>query len=509
MSYICFVSYGIYDEELAKNVEEELKTYEAYPKSILGKTMLGGINVNNNVVSVTRDLMDIDGYGYKVFEKLMDDNDGRTEKQKETDDKQALTANNVIKALGGFFDETFLSEEIKNLLTNAVIEGGVKCSVYVDDPSCYNTYDFGSYANELKVKRGEYATKVASKVSKTTEASKKAASKTTSKGVTATYDAKIYEITKQGVLKKYKGSKKADIEIPNVVKKISDSVFEHYGLVKNISISNSVVEIGNKAFRFCKSIENIVIGESVTSIGDDAFSSCESLTNVVISASVSNISASAFCNCVKLVNFDVEDGNKNYKSIDGNLYSANGKVLIKYAEGKTADSFVIPNHVEIIGDYAFNGCKKLKNITFPSSIVEIGKESFARCKSIKSIELPSGIVTINDSAFAHCDSITNIKLPETLTNIGNYAFDGCSILTDIVIPNSVISIGYGAFQDCTQIAKIVIPESVENMGHNVFYFCPKINVCCEASSQPVGWNKEWCRIHPKISSCSVTWGYKD
>ena len=490
MSCACFIEYGIYDEKLAKIVSELLKNNDAFPKSHLGETMLGWICENNNVVTVTRDLMDIGGYGYNVFEKLEDDCDCRTAKQIADDEKRAMFTPAIIKSFSGFFAEGFLTEDVSRLITNAVAEGGAKCSIYVDQTSGYDTGDFGCDAKALKAKREEWATKQAKKTAKAAAAKKsttKKTTKTTSKTAVVTYDTKIYEITKQGVLKKYKGAKKADIEIPAVVKKINAEVFKHYGLVKNITIPESVVEIGKEAFAFCNAITEIVIPDSVTIIGAQAFSASDALSAVKLGASVSDIGDRAFYGCEKLSYIEVSTDNKNYKSIDGNLYSKDGKTLIYYAGGNGEDSFEIPEGVEVISDFAFARCKKIKNITIPESLIKIGTNAFEGCKSLRSINALGGITTIGAYAFRYCESLKKIDLPETLLDIGIYAFE-----------------------ECTGISQIVIPKSITTIAHNVFYSCPNISVYCEVGSKPDGWSKEWDEINSLSKKrCAVTWGYKE
>lgn len=68
--------------------------------------------------------------------------------------------------------------------------------------------------------------------------------------------------------------------------------------------------------------------------------------------------------CGSLKNISINENNKIYKSIDGNVYSKNGKQFIKYSVGKTENSFTIPDSVTSIGSFAFHGCSLLKNVYF-------------------------------------------------------------------------------------------------------------------------------------------------
>lgn len=48
-------------------------------------------------------------------------------------------------------------------------------------------------------------------------------------------------------------------------------------------------------------------------------------------------------------------------------------------------SFVIPNGIKIIREYAFASCSNLKTITIPKSVTLVCEHSFAHCKSLKKI----------------------------------------------------------------------------------------------------------------------------
>ncbi len=170
-----------------------------------------------------------------------------------------------------------------------------------------------------------------------------------------------------------------------------------------------VTSIGAYAFRGCTSLTSITIPDSVTSIGNGAFEYCRSLTSVTIPNSVTSIGDSAFYNCSKLTNINVNDNNKAYKSIDGNLYSKDGKTLIQYPIGKTDTSFSIPDSVTRIGISAFEGCRSLTSIMIGDSVTSIMSGAFIDCSSLTSITIPDSVTSIGDSAFYGCTSLKTIN----------------------------------------------------------------------------------------------------
>ncbi len=146
--------------------------------------------------------------------------------------------------------------------------------------------------------------------------------------------------------------------------------------LKNLTIPSSVKTIGNNAFNRCTSLESAIIPKGVKKIGNDAFFACTALTSATIPSSVETIGDAVFSYCKSLPEIIVEEGNAQYKDIDGVLFTKDGKQLICYPAGKVDTSYIIPNSVETIGVMAFYECKLLTSVTMPNSVTKIGEGAF-------------------------------------------------------------------------------------------------------------------------------------
>ena len=128
---------------------------------------------------------------------------------------------------------------------------------------------------------------------------------------------------------------------------------------------------------------------------------------------MTNIGDSAFGYCQSLTSITVDKNNVNYRDIDGNLYSKDGKTFIQYAAGKTETEFMVPNGVTVVGFSAFYGCKSLTDV-----------------------ETPESVERIVDGAFSQCESLTEVSIRGPKTDISFFAFEACG---DVLIVQTLDS----------------------------------------------------------------------
>ena len=239
--------------------------------------------------------------------------------------------------------------------------------------------------------------------------------------------------------------------------------------IKSVTIRDGVTKIGGSipktddimhntigAFWGCTSLTSVTIPDSVTEICDMAFSDCTGLTSVTIGNGVKKIGESAFLHCISLTSINVDTENQCYKSIDGVLFSKDGKTLLKFPTRKRETNYTISNSVESIGSSSFQRCTGLTSITIPDSVKEIDSSAFEGCTGLTSITIPDGVTKIGSRAFSGCTGLTSITIPNSVTSIGNNAFGGCTGLTSITICSA------NAFANRTDFEEML--ESCEYSG---------------------------------------------
>lgn len=142
-----------------------------------------------------------------------------------------------------------------------------------------------------------------------------------------------------------------------------------------------------------------------------------------------------------LENIFVDKENKDFKSIDGVLFNADGSELIMFPSGKDYSedqSYGIPSKVKKIADYAFFNSKNQYIFISDNNVQEIGYYAFAYSK-IEYFTLGDGVQTINDGAFYHCDYLKTFVFNYELKKIPAHIFEYCPELAAVAFPEGMPS----------------------------------------------------------------------
>ncbi|KAK8857664.1 hypothetical protein M9Y10_016071 [Tritrichomonas musculus] len=324
-----------------------------------------------------------------------------------------------------------------------------------------------------------------------------------------------------------------DIEsviIPDFIEIIAKYAFNECKKLKNIEILiNSKLQIiENNAFS-SSSIEKIILPYHLKKVCRHAFAFCKKLQNVEIHPNSqlliiereafhhSNIEIISFPTsplelqegwCIqtqKLAKINITQNNNNYMIYDnkfvlGKSSPEKEKYDVLILAFRDITEAIIPDFIEVIGSYAFEGCSKLMNVEISSysQLKEIRAGAFS-ASAIESIKIPPNLIRIYEDAFYSCTklhtvdipkdsklmfigarafykaSIKSIYIPDNLTEINEYTFLNCKNLQTVEfgINSKLTFIKKYAFT-CACIENIKIPPSVIRICDASFYYCKKL-----------------------------------
>lgn len=169
------------------------------------------------------------------------------------------------------------------------------------------------------------------------------------------------------------------------------------------------------------------------------------------SAPVKGIEANAFQGVGHIVSIDFE-ALSNYKEIKDGAFM-----------GSSIARITLPNTIESIGDSAFQGTSRLKNIRIPDSVESLGAYAF-RDSNIESIILSEKLSKIENYTFYTCNNLKEITIPEKVTEIGTQAFafaanNKLNVLEKVTIKGSgAININETAFSNAIHLNTLDMGE---------------------------------------------------
>ena len=154
--------------------------------------------------------------------------------------------------------------------------------------------------------------------------------------------------------------------------------------------------------------------------------------------SLKDLHWAAFRLCTSLERIDVPNDNPSFRSIDGALYSKDGKTLLTYPKNR------------------------------------------------KELRLGRGVANLNHIALAH-SKLKNVIVPEGVVYSGAWEFEACDNLEAVEFPKSLVEMCDWTFKDCKSLKKVVFRGNAPNHGKGVFLNVPE-NVVVEVPRNSTGWN---------------------
>ncbi|MBQ5926954.1 MAG: leucine-rich repeat protein, partial [Clostridia bacterium] len=314
----------------------------------------------------------------------------------------------------------------------------------------------------------------------------------------------------------YKAQLLSNVVLPESVEIINRCAFMEASALNSVVLPSTLTSIEEYTFYSCYNILQIELPETLEYIGTGAFRNCLGLglkiennaivntdeDTFVIPDSVKEIGDYAFYGCG--VNQPIDaDGNTELWGTDilviGDGVTKIGKNA--FANFISLTDVQIGANVETIGEKAFYKATALKNVTFGEKVTSIGKRAFYGCTALESIVLPESVTVIDDYTFYKCEKVKSISLGSGVTTIGKYAFYGCKELKSLSIPESVVSIGKLAFRNASEVKSLVIYDTLATIENYAFYNWKNVTFYVVSSTAGENWGERWNSSHRP-----VVWG---
>lgn len=209
-------------------------------------------------------------------------------------------------------------------------------------------------------------------------------------------------------------------------------------------------------------LEEVEIGPNVTFIYNHLCDNCDWLTSMSFPVGIQSIGGYAFNGCGNLATTIFEESSE---------------------------------HPLVIDLYAFKGCVSLENVTYPGQLSALGSGAYEGCENLKSVmfnknEQYKPALTIGNYTFDMCPLIANLSFPGRLTSVGNCAFASCTNLARVSFEDAdtAVKLGYGASAvensskydeklplfgnsnlSSLYIGRNIDYETAENKGYSPFY----------------------------------------
>ena len=206
-------------------------------------------------------------------------------------------------------------------------------------------------------------------------------------------------------------------------------------------------------------ITTVVVGEGITSVSYASFKNCYNITSVTLPDSLEEIGGYAFNGCFRLETINL----KNVKKIENYAFAGAGLT-----------SLTLPDGLNEVGYGSFKSCVSLAEIMFNEDLKKIDSYAFDYCRSLVSVKIPDSVTEIGGLAFYYCTSLREVTIGKNVEELGGNVFQNCISLKKVVIPDKIKEIKINTFRDCTALECVYFGASVESIAVDSFAGCEKL-----------------------------------
>ena len=176
------------------------------------------------------------------------------------------------------------------------------------------------------------------------------------------------------------------------------------------SLPSTLRCIGGEAF-IGHDFETFTIPDGLELLADGAFMYCDFDVLRIESTLPVEVILGSLYDCTVMA-YEVPADHPSLRSVDGVLFSKDGKTLIDYPDGRQDTHYDVPAGVERIRSIENEA---LQTVSLPIGLQTLEDFCFAGCTHLQAIALPLTVREIGHNVFYDCVSLELVSLPEGLT----------------------------------------------------------------------------------------------
>ena len=220
------------------------------------------------------------------------------------------------------------------------------------------------------------------------------------------------------------------IELPNTVATLGERFLYGCTGLTTVTINGTFTELGTNTLVIGSgsSLATVILGDNIQTIGEKALANGDYgfplLKQITIPGTVTSIGKNAFAGA-------------GIEELTLSLPYQNGSAVTEYAFSNMPSLWKVTILSGKIGNYAFSGNTKLKDVVIGSHVSTIGYGAFQGCNRLENVTIEEGVTSISGYAFGNCMALTGLEIPNSVTSLGNAILGGSMNLTYLKVGGGI------------------------------------------------------------------------